>query len=620
MKWWRCLAGDCCPISLIPLEELTCEPFGILGTSECINHLQSEGIWGPGAVALALNRQPPAQAIHWFDGMFLASFLVSSGQLIDPVNRRALTRGECVSLDEYLEAHGLPPVHVADVFDLARAVSGQQAGNSGNLERIASLEREAASMLRSLFDFRSAAGAQPPPPPPREREPPPVGAAGATSEGTASTHAEVRRSLVGRRGADEDDSEWPGLGAATVGAAAAPRRQLRSCTQRMVHSEGGLTVIDDGEFDEEWEEDPARGCMLASGPTPAEAVPMSRGVGRARVPRMPPAPRGRGASRSGAPEGAQVTFAVTGRPAREAADHRISSSPPGADAAAAAALPADVAGAAEVVPLSDVWIPEWATPDLHERLLGEIEVVEAMYSEDWQLLSPGVRTQLQECAAAQVVSRSPEPLRFEVRQTIGSAGGGFDVVAAFSLPPFYPVHTASVSLREASTGLSGLGSSGSLAAGSTGCAASTGSSHILERLQAALRSEVLHGRGDAGTEVVLAALDWLVRRGPAELARLREAGSTSNVMPSQSAGMAESKRERVEQARKDRMCGKYTPTWDLCYAFMKHGSCKDKNCQWRHEAPGKPDNPHPSGSTLADAGPASSAEQRGKRMAGKRDS
>ena len=26
---------------------------------------------------------------------------------------------------------------------------------------------------------------------------------------------------------------------------------------------------------------------------------------------------------------------------------------------------------------------------------------------------------------------------------------------------------------------------------------------------------------------------------------------------------------------------KFSEKWDLCYAFIKHGSCKDKNCQWR---------------------------------------
>ncbi|CAE8651612.1 unnamed protein product, partial [Polarella glacialis] len=61
---------------------------------------------------------------------------------------------------------------VTDAFDLQRAVKGsrpqaQADGDSGaDATRMAALEREAASMLRSLFDFRSV-GVIPPPPPPR---------------------------------------------------------------------------------------------------------------------------------------------------------------------------------------------------------------------------------------------------------------------------------------------------------------------------------------------------------------------------------------------------------------------------------------------------------------------
>ncbi|CAE7533593.1 unnamed protein product [Symbiodinium natans] len=42
-----------------------------------------------------------------------------------------------------------------------------------------------------------------------------------------------------------------------------------------------------------------------------------------------------------------------------------------------------------------------------------------------------------------------------------------------------------------------------------------------------------------------------------------------------------------KQGRTHRTGAKFTEKWDLCYAFSKHGSCKDKNCQWRHELPKK---------------------------------
>ena len=59
--WWYSLAGECCPISLVPLENLQREPFGLLSspidgsspTSEDIEvsqgHSILEGVWGGAA-------------------------------------------------------------------------------------------------------------------------------------------------------------------------------------------------------------------------------------------------------------------------------------------------------------------------------------------------------------------------------------------------------------------------------------------------------------------------------------------------------------------------------------------------------------------------------------------
>ncbi|CAK0902692.1 unnamed protein product [Prorocentrum cordatum] len=114
-QWWSGLAGGRCPISLTPLEELSCEPFGLLTDAGGACEPEA-GIWGAGAVAAL--RSASSQAVHWFDGRCLASFLTSSGRLIDPVNRRPLSRGECESLDAYLLSNGLPEAHVSCVFDL----------------------------------------------------------------------------------------------------------------------------------------------------------------------------------------------------------------------------------------------------------------------------------------------------------------------------------------------------------------------------------------------------------------------------------------------------------------------------------------------------------------------
>merc|ERR1711890_96082 len=90
------------------------------------------------------------QAIHWSDGMFLACSLVANGQMMDPVNMRPLSKGECESLDQYLHAHGLPAVHVAEAFTLSQAVASG-IDDELALRRLAALGREAASLLR-IFD------------------------------------------------------------------------------------------------------------------------------------------------------------------------------------------------------------------------------------------------------------------------------------------------------------------------------------------------------------------------------------------------------------------------------------------------------------------------------------
>eukprot|EP00928_Gymnodinium_smaydae_P081750 TRINITY_DN65212_c0_g1_i2.p1 TRINITY_DN65212_c0_g1~~TRINITY_DN65212_c0_g1_i2.p1 ORF type:complete len:793 (-),score=131.61 TRINITY_DN65212_c0_g1_i2:30-2408(-) len=143
--WWRDLTGDCCPISLTPLEELPYEPFGLRGTAGdgAPASATFEGLWGAAAVAAFLS----LQAVHWFDGMFLACFLVAKDSLIDPVNMRALCRTECAALDEYLCANGLPAVHVAEAFDLTlRAANGSTCERDA--ERLAALRRDAASTSR----------------------------------------------------------------------------------------------------------------------------------------------------------------------------------------------------------------------------------------------------------------------------------------------------------------------------------------------------------------------------------------------------------------------------------------------------------------------------------------
>lgn len=83
---------------------------------------------------------------HYFNGLFLASFLVSRGDFINPCNRRPLTRNECVALDRHVKQHhaGASCVSVTDAWDMAsRRINDSQE------------QREAASVLQHIFQYRS---------------------------------------------------------------------------------------------------------------------------------------------------------------------------------------------------------------------------------------------------------------------------------------------------------------------------------------------------------------------------------------------------------------------------------------------------------------------------------
>lgn len=120
--WWANIDGDC-PISLVPINELPTPPFA----------LSAEGSSVP----------------HYFDARFLASFLLSSCDFINPVNRCPLSREDCVTLDKHLQDNCRDERHasVADAFDLF-----ELHGRSGS----DSVRREATAVLQHLFSFRSA--------------------------------------------------------------------------------------------------------------------------------------------------------------------------------------------------------------------------------------------------------------------------------------------------------------------------------------------------------------------------------------------------------------------------------------------------------------------------------
>jgi len=104
-RWWSKIDGEC-PISLAPLSELAQPPFALM----------AEG-----------SKRP-----HYFDAQFLANFLVSTADFIDPVNRQPLVRQQCLELDEHLRRFHPDEAHcsVADAFDLF-----EQRGHKGDDRR-----------------------------------------------------------------------------------------------------------------------------------------------------------------------------------------------------------------------------------------------------------------------------------------------------------------------------------------------------------------------------------------------------------------------------------------------------------------------------------------------------
>lgn len=119
-RWWTEIDGDC-PISLVPIAELPVPPFG----------LKADG-----------------SAVHYFDGQFLASFLLSSFDFINPVNRIPLSRDDCSALDAHLrDFYPRQSASVTDAFDLF-----QRNGGTGT----EAVRREASAVFQHLFRFTHA--------------------------------------------------------------------------------------------------------------------------------------------------------------------------------------------------------------------------------------------------------------------------------------------------------------------------------------------------------------------------------------------------------------------------------------------------------------------------------
>ncbi|CAK9004676.1 unnamed protein product [Durusdinium trenchii] len=118
-RWWTKIDGDC-PISLIPIAELPVPPFTLKASGSSVP--------------------------HYFDARFLASFLLSSFDFMNPVNRSPLNREDCVALDVHLrQFYPDSSSSVTDAYDLFQ----RNGGNGSDAVR-----REATAVFQHLFRFQ----------------------------------------------------------------------------------------------------------------------------------------------------------------------------------------------------------------------------------------------------------------------------------------------------------------------------------------------------------------------------------------------------------------------------------------------------------------------------------
>ena len=135
--WWKALEDSIVdPISLEPIRDLEYPPFEVVS-----EHTKTGG--GPGS----------GRVVHYFDGQFLAHYVVSTANFINPVNRDQLDRDVCMRLDAYLRENNLPSAQVTECYRLFEASSAKQQGEESAHAR--QLRQEATAVMAALFRTRS---------------------------------------------------------------------------------------------------------------------------------------------------------------------------------------------------------------------------------------------------------------------------------------------------------------------------------------------------------------------------------------------------------------------------------------------------------------------------------
>lgn len=329
------------------------------------------------------------------------------------------------------------------------------------------------------------------------------------------------------------------------GAAAAPHvAPVGHRDGRRVHNEGGLRVVDEGESDSDREADPS------VEPTPAEAAAAAAAAASAApLPKFKPRPRASQVDRA-------PTATCNSKPSCNGSKSSNSSSRP-----LRAKIEDDEDSSAAAASAADTWTPSWATPELQEAQLLELDELRSAgaISVDQESLA-----ELRRCVVRGVLLVDGPGVHCET--TEGRTG----LTASFTVPHFYPTMPLKVVLRWRDRPEEGV---------------------PLAALEALLRDEVL--RPGEGVPTLRAAVEWLRNEAPARVEALRaerpqpQAQGATRRAAAAAAAEAAPPPAPTPDASLQRKAEKYSPNWDLCTAFVKHGKCKAKNCKWRHEQPVK---------------------------------
>ena len=137
--WWQS-STDECPITLESLSTLPYPPFGL--TSGC--------------------------STAYFDGLALASYVVSRGIFQNPLTREELTLADCRRLDEYLETYCFQRqlrsisrrISVADAFGLRNVVRVDPGRMQMSQSQARALQSTATAALAGLFVYGNDRGLQ----------------------------------------------------------------------------------------------------------------------------------------------------------------------------------------------------------------------------------------------------------------------------------------------------------------------------------------------------------------------------------------------------------------------------------------------------------------------------